>query len=57
MFAIALLTMLSLFIILAMIAVSRYVADRWERRQEARYTSLTSFQQAMERIMNQEQPQ
>lgn len=57
MFAIAALTILSLSIILAMIAVSRWAADRIERYQNRHYESLTSFQQAMERIMNQEQPQ
>ena len=56
MVAIAALTILSLFILLAMIAASLWIADVLERRRQHYYTQLSTFQQAMERIMNDEQP-
>lgn len=56
MIAILFLTLQCLAVALALIAVSRYIADRWERRRNAYYEQLTTFQQAMERIIREEQP-
>lgn len=54
--AIALLAVLITSLLVAMIAVSKWLADVLERRQTFYYQQLTTFQQAMDRIMNQEQP-
>lgn len=44
-----------LSVLVALMVLSLWVADKLEARRH-RYTDLTTFQQAMERIMTREQP-